>query len=148
MQSLKKWISLKLAGTGKNAKTPTPSVIGFDTKIKGDIWGGETVHIDGRIEGNIMCDNVIIGARGYILGDIKAKSLRVFGTINGTIDTDDLFVAGSARLIGNTCYNRISLEPGAYVEGNCIPRSKASVIKSAANSEAEIKHDTEIKAVQ
>jgi cytoskeletal protein CcmA (bactofilin family) len=72
-----------------------------------------------------MCNEVIIGTRGYILGEIKAKSLSVYGTVNGTIDTEELFVANNARLIGNAYYSKIALEPGAYVEGNCMPRSKS-----------------------
>ena len=40
------------------------------------------------------------------------------------IDTDELFVANNARLIGNAYYNKIALEPGAYIEGNCVPRSR------------------------
>ncbi len=149
MSSLIKWISLKLAKSGKHSKTAALSIIGFDTKIKGDIWGSATVHIDGRIEGNIMCDEVIIGVHGYIAGDIKAKSLSVYGTVNGTIDTEDLFVAKDARLIGNTCYTKIALEPGAYVEGTCIPRAKMNNAAGKGNLASENeKTEPELKAVK
>ena len=116
----------------RGSNTPVPSVISYDTKIKGDIWGGDTIHIDGKLEGNIMCNEVIIGTRGYIVGDIKAKSLSVYGTVNGIIETEDLFVANNARLIGSAYYNKIALEPGAYVEGNCMPRSKMQNTQSSA----------------
>ncbi|MCI7486230.1 MAG: polymer-forming cytoskeletal protein [Alphaproteobacteria bacterium] len=124
MRSLKRLIYLKIARMSRGSNTPVPSIISCDTKIKGDIWGGDTIHIDGKLEGNIMCNEVIIGTRGYIVGDIKAKSLSVYGTINGVIDTDELFVANNARLIGNAYYNKIALEPGAYIEGNCVPRNR------------------------
>lgn len=124
MRSLKRLIYLKIARMSRGSNTPVPSIISYDTKIKGDIWGGDTIHIDGKIEGNIMCNEVIIGTRGYIQGDIKTKSLSVYGTINGKIETEELFVAKNARVIGNAYYNQIALEPGAYVEGNCIPRSR------------------------
>lgn len=133
MRSLKRMIYLKIARMSRGSNTPVPSIISYDTKIKGDIWGGDTLHIDGKLEGNIMCNEVIIGTRGYIMGDIKAKSLSVYGTVNGTIDTEELFVANNARLIGNAYYSRIALEPGAYVEGNCMPRSKISHVQSADN---------------
>lgn len=124
MRSLKRLIYLKIARMSRGSNTPVPSIISCDTKIKGDIWGGDTIHIDGKLEGNIMCNEVIIGTRGYIVGDIKAKSLSVYGTVNGIIDTDELFIANNARLIGNAYYNKIALEPGAYIEGNCMPRSR------------------------
>ncbi|MBP5215473.1 MAG: polymer-forming cytoskeletal protein [Alphaproteobacteria bacterium] len=130
MRSLRRMIYLKIARMSRGSNTPVPSIISYETKIKGDILGGDTIHIDGRLEGNIMCNEVIIGTRGYILGDIKAKSLSVYGTVNGAIDTESLFVAKNARLIGNSVYTKIALEPGAYVEGSCIPRTKASAAKT------------------
>lgn len=137
MRSLRRLIYLKIARMSRGSNTPVPSIISCDTKIKGDIWGGETIHIDGKLEGNIMCNEVIIGTRGYILGDIKAKILNVYGTVNGTIETDELFVANNARLIGNACYNKIALEPGAYIEGNCKPRSRQNYTQQADTGTAK-----------
>lgn len=145
MRSLRRLIYLKIARMSRGSNTPVPSIISYETKIKGDIWGGETIHIDGKLEGNIMCNEVIIGTRGYIMGDIKAKSLSVYGTVNGTIDTEELFVANNARLIGNAYYSKIALEPGAYVEGNCMPRSKSPLGQTnapATKSEQSSKPNT------
>lgn len=144
MRSLRRLIYLKIARMSRGSNTPVPSIISYDTKIKGDILGGDTIHIDGRLEGNIMCNELIIGTRGYILGDIKAKSLSVYGTVNGAIDTESLFVANNARLIGNSVYTKIALEPGAYVEGSCIPRSKLA----AKTVEPEVKVTPEIKTAK
>ena len=124
MRSLRRLIYLKIARMNRGSNTPVPSIISHETKIKGDIWGGDTIHIDGKLEGNIMCNEVIIGTRGYILGDIKAKTLNVYGTVNGSLETDELFIANNARVIGNASYNKIALEPGAYIEGNCMPRAR------------------------
>lgn len=141
-KSLRRMIYLKIARMSRGSNTPVPSVISYDTKIKGDIWGGDTIHIDGKLEGNIMCNEVIIGTRGYIVGDIKAKTLNIYGTVNGVIETEDLFVANNARLIGSAHYNKIALEPGAYVEGNCMPRSKVQNTQNTLNS-AEKPKDTQ-----
>lgn len=139
MSSLRRLIYLKIARMSRGSSTPVPSIISYDTKIKGDILGGDTIHIDGKLEGNILCNEVIIGTRGYILGDIRAKKLSVYGTVNGTIDTEELFVANNARLVGNSYYNKIALEPGAYVEGNCIPRTKATRTSDNDNKNTELK---------
>lgn len=143
MSSLRRLIYLKIARMSRGSNTPVPSIISYDTKIKGDIWGGDTIHIDGKLEGNIMCNEVIIGTRGYISGDIKAKSISVYGTISGTIETEDLFVANNARLIGNAYYNKIAMEPGAYIEGSCMPRSKAA---QATQPQQLQLTDTKVKA--
>ena len=52
-------------------------------------------------------------------------------------------MANNARLVGNSYYNKIALEPGAYVEGNCIPRAKAAP-KTADNENK----NTELKAAK
>ena len=151
MSSLRRLIYLKIARMSRGSNTPVPSIISYDTKIKGDVWGGDTIHIDGKLEGNITCNEVIIGTRGYIMGDIKAKSLNVYGTVNGTIETDDLFVANNARLIGSAYYSKIALEPGAYIEGSCMPRSKVAQSQSqqqlplAQSAEAHVKVDKKPK---
>ena len=149
MSSLRRMIYLKIARMSRGSSTPVPSIISHDTKIKGDIFGGDTIHIDGKLEGNIACNEVIIGTRGYIMGDIKAKSISVYGTVNGVMETDDLFVANNARLIGNAIYSKIALEPGAYIEGTCMPKSKVTPTLSASPTptlkapEKENKHPTE-----
>jgi cytoskeletal protein CcmA (bactofilin family) len=124
MRSLRRLIYLKIARRNRQSNTPVPSIISCDCKIKGDILSGDTIHIDGRLEGNICCNEVIIGTRGYIVGDIKARSLQIYGTLNGKIETGELFLAQSARVMGSACYDKIALEPGAYIEGSCMPRSR------------------------
>ncbi len=142
MSSLRRLIYLKIARMSRGSNTPVPSIISYDTKIKGDIWGGDTIHIDGKLEGNIMCNEVIIGTRGYIMGDIKANISNVYGTVNGIIDTEELFVAKNARIIGNAYYNKIALEPGAYVEGNCMPRAKAAAKLAEKENTASVQTET------
>ena len=148
MRSLRRLIYLKIARMSRGSNTPVPSIISYDTKIKGDIWGGDTIHIDGKLEGNIMCNEVIIGTRGYIMGDIKAKTLNIYGTVNGTVDTENLFIANNARIIGNACYTQIAMEPGAYIEGNCMPRAKVASVKPAAENENSKTAGNELKAVK
>ncbi|MBQ4400442.1 MAG: hypothetical protein II830_04030 [Alphaproteobacteria bacterium] len=42
-------------------------------------------------------------------------------------------------MVGNSYYNKIALEPGAYVEGNCIPRTKATRTSDNDNKNTELK---------
>ena len=116
---------LKIARMGRGSNAPVPSIISFGTKIKGHILGGDVIHIDGRLEGNISCEELIIGVKGQVVGEVRAKSLSLYGTLQGTAEAENIFIAGSARLIGDALHSSIAIEPGAYIEGRCVRAQKA-----------------------
>ena len=60
MTKLKKMLFLKFARKfNKNAEAvPVPSIISENTKIAGDIISKGIVHVDGRVEGDITCEEL------------------------------------------------------------------------------------------
>ncbi len=101
-----------------------PTIIAENTKIVGDISSSGTLHIDGRVEGDICCDELIIGTKGKLFGMVKANTMQIYGSLQGKVKVDSLFVAKSASLVGDASHNTIAIEPGAHIEGHCI-RAKA-----------------------
>ena len=132
---------LKIAkfNRGNNSPVPVPSIISYGTKIKGDILGGDVVHIDGRLEGNICCEELVIGVKGQVAGQVKAKTLSLYGTLQGTAEAENLFIAGSARLIGDALHNSGAIEPGAYIEGRCIRLQKKTAPAEKNDKEVIVK---------
>ena len=65
-----------------------PAVIGASLLIKGEISGGESLHIDGRIEGTIAFPEhrVTIGRKGSVAANIKAREVVVMGRVEGNIE--------------------------------------------------------------
>lgn len=120
MKKFRRMLYLKVARMGRGSNTPVPSIISFGTKIKGNILGGDVIHIDGRLEGNVVCEELIIGVKGQVVGQVKAKSLSIYGTLQGTAEADNIFIAGGARLTGDAMHKTIAIEPGAYIEGRCV----------------------------
>ncbi len=121
MKNFRKMLYMKIAKFHKdNNKMPVPSIISYGTKIKGDILGGDVIHIDGRLEGNISCEELVIGIKGQVFGQIRVKSLSLYGTLQGTAEAENLFIASTARLTGDALHNSIAIEPGAYVEGRYV----------------------------
>lgn len=121
----RKMIYLKIARMSRGSNTPVPSIISFGTKIKGHILGGDVIHIDGHLEGNIMCEELIIGSRGHVYGQVKAKHLSIYGLLQGSAETEDVIIAKGARVTGDVSYTSIAIEPGALIEGRCIKKQKA-----------------------
>ena len=123
MKKLRKLIFLKMARRLERSNVEgasVPTIISDNTKINGDIISEGVVHIDGSVEGDISCNELIIGIKGSVTGSVTANSLQLFGTLNGKASVDSLFVAKTAKLIGDATHNTIAIEPGAYVDGRCM----------------------------
>ena len=122
MKKFKRVLYLKLARRLSRSTTgaPVPSIISENTRLKGDIISDGIVHIDGQVEGDISCDELIIGIKGAVVGSVNANNLQLYGILNGKAVADNLFIAKSAKLIGDASHNTIAIEPGAYVDGHCM----------------------------
>ncbi len=122
MKKIKRLLYLKLARRLSRSTTgaPVPSIISENTRLKGDIISDGIVHIDGQVEGDISCDELIIGVKGTVIGSVNANNLQLYGLLNGKASADNLFIAKSAKLIGDATHNTIAIEPGAYVDGHCM----------------------------
>lgn len=117
-----------------NNKVPTvPSIISEGTEIKGDINSKGIVHIDGKLTGNVNCDELVIGTNGYIKGHVNAKKMQIYGVFEGTADADDLYIAKDAKLIGDVNHVTIAIEPGAYIDGRCIRKNREVNVLTALN---------------
>ena len=81
------------------------------------------------------------GVKGSITGTVRAQSMHLYGALQGEAYADSLFIAQTARLIGDASHNTIAIEPGAYIEGRCI-RSKPSL--SVVEAKTEVKTATRV----
>ena len=122
MKKLKRLIYLKLARRLSKSTTgaPVPSIVSENTKVIGNIVSDGIIHIDGHVEGDVSCDELIIGIKGAVCGSITTNNLQLYGASKGKALVDNLFIAKSAKLIGDAVHNTIAIEPGAYIDGRCI----------------------------
>ncbi len=105
-------------GPLKSKRTLNPSVINTGVVIKGSLQGDGEINIDGIVDGDVKAEAVIIGLNGKIMGTIKADKVEVYGALEGKILAKEVFLAETARVIGNIHYESLSMEPGAFVEGD------------------------------
>lgn len=121
---LRRMLYLKIARMSRGSNTPVPSIISFGTKIKGNILSGDVIHIDGAIEGNVACEELIIGSRGHVYGQVKAKTLSIYGFLQGSAEAETVMIAKGARVTGDIFHQSIAVEPGASVDGRCLRTQK------------------------
>lgn len=119
MRKLRRVMFLKLARLMRGEKNVVPCIISAGTKLTGDITDGDVIHIDGHIEGDVSCKELVIGPQGSVKGTVEAKSVELYGELNGTLKVENLFIAGTAKFIGDSVYKTIAIEPGAVLVGKC-----------------------------
>ena len=122
VKKIKRLIYVKLARRLSKSTTgaPVPSIVSENTKLIGNIISDGIIHIDGSVEGDVSCDELIIGIKGSVSGAISANNLQLYGALKGKAMVDNMFVAKSAKLIGDAVHNSIAIEPGAYIDGHCL----------------------------
>lgn len=119
MRKFKRMLLIKIARLIRGEKNVVPCIISGGTKIVGQIQDGDIIHIDGKLEGDISCKELVVGAGGMVKGNVQAKSLELYGELNGTIKVENLFIASSAKFLGDSVYKTIAIEPGAVLVGKC-----------------------------
>jgi cytoskeletal protein CcmA (bactofilin family) len=95
----------------------TPSIIGSNCSLAGDIVSDGEVHIDGKVVGDVRCVTLVIGETGAVTGEINAETVRVLGAVTGQIMASAVELAKSARILGDITHDSLAVEAGAYVEG-------------------------------
>lgn len=117
---------------------PTPggaakNVLANDVVIEGTIKFGNELIFDGKIEGEIQSEGVlVIGKNAEVRGEVKTKSVTVHGTVFGNITvTEKAELKSSSQLTGDLKATRIIIEEGATFIGKSEVTPNKSAIKSA-----------------
>jgi cytoskeletal protein CcmA (bactofilin family) len=93
------------------------SVIGPDMVVTGDVRATADLHIDGNIEGDVHCGNLVQGSESRVVGGITGETARIAGSVEGSVRVKHLTVERSARIIGDVEYEDITIENGGHVDG-------------------------------
>ena len=95
------------------------NLLSSDVEIKGSIKFQNELTVDGKIEGEISSPGVLtVGENSEIKGEIKTKSVTVFGQVHGNITVDERCeLKGRAVLYGDLKATRLVIEEGATFVG-------------------------------
>jgi len=106
--------------TAKNSSSlkSTPTIIARDVCIEGEIRSTGLIEVEGKINGTINGNAVVIRESGYVEGTITAESVIVKGEINGNLNAKSVSVTSKAKVVGNIDYGSLSVEDGACIDGS------------------------------
>ena len=95
------------------------SLIGHSATIEGAVKTDKTVRIDGKINGNIIAEGVIVGEKAEITGDIDTKVIVIAGLIKGNINASETIeILPQAKVFGDIKTNILTIAEGAHFYGN------------------------------
>ncbi|MFQ5416883.1 MAG: polymer-forming cytoskeletal protein [Myxococcota bacterium] len=95
------------------------SCIDAGTELVGTIRCGETLRVDGSIEGEIHCKkDLIVGQEARLHAAIEAAEVSVAGEVKGDISASSkITLRATARVVGDLSTPGIVIEEGAKLEG-------------------------------
>ena len=112
------------------------NILSNDVEIIGNLKFSHDLIIDGKIEGEVNSDgNLTVGENATVKGEIKTKSVTVFGKVEGNITVSDRCeLKSQSQLIGDIRAGTLSIEEGATFMGASTvgAAAKAAPAKSAA----------------
>jgi len=132
-QSTEAGVSTERRGEGSR-----PSIISAGLEIKGDLACDGDVQIEGLIVGDVRSRTLTIGEGGEVRGEVIADRIQVSGTVQGQIRSRSVNLARSARVQGDVLHESLSIEAGAFIEGN-VRRVSAKEMEKSPQKEAEAK---------
>jgi cytoskeletal protein CcmA (bactofilin family) len=95
------------------------SIISRDLKVKGDLICKGDIQIDGEVEGDVQSGSITIGEGADVRGTISSDSIRVCGSVHGQLKGQSVVLAKTAKVMGDVLHQTLSVEPGAFFEGQC-----------------------------
>jgi cytoskeletal protein CcmA (bactofilin family) len=104
-------------GLARSGERNTPSVIGPDLTINGNLVSKGEVQIDGEVQGDIQGTYVVIGEKARITGGIVAEEIVVRGHIMGSVRGKRVMLQSSCHVEGDIFHQSLAIEQGAFFEG-------------------------------
>ena len=100
-------------------KPAAPSIISSDLSINGNLNSDGNIQVDGTVEGDIVSNKLTISSTAVVRGAIEAETVVIAGAVTGQIKARHVTLIKTARVIADVIQERLSIEPGAFFEGNC-----------------------------
>lgn len=95
------------------------TLIGEGTEFRGTVQTTGVIRVDGYLEGVIAhAGELVVGPKGKLLANIKAKAMAVAGEVRGEINVEGkLELLPTARMFGDVHCGHLVVQEGAVFKG-------------------------------
>lgn len=123
-------------GNSKKPDSQLETMVGAESFFQGTLRSKGSIRVDGKIEGGVSAEGVIVGEQGEIQGDVSARSVVVGGKVTGNIHaTETLELLAKSQVFGDLHAPQLVIAEGAVFEGSCLMASeKSKIIEVNVNS--------------
>jgi cytoskeletal protein CcmA (bactofilin family) len=119
-----------------NGKSAVPSILSAGARMVGNLRTDGEVQIDGHHQGEVHAKSVHVSHDGVVAGAITADTVHVEGQVDGAISARTVTLGKSSRVVGDVLHETLSIEPGARLQGQCLPREETDTDSETALSSA------------
>jgi len=113
-----KSLSHEVVETIKEIKPSSALIIGEGATINGTIKEDNEISIQGTVDGDIECKDLMVGKSGILKGKIKSENLSVEGFIEGELTVKGLLkLMSSGTVSGKISYGSIQIHEGGKLMG-------------------------------
>lgn len=115
------------------------TVIGADTKIKGEMTFETSARVLGRVEGSISAKGELqVAEGGTCKADIEAGRVMIDGSVEGNVTARErLELSPKARVTGDIVAAKLVVAEGASFSGHCRVGADAGQAKAPSQAEAK-----------
>ena len=114
----------------KPNKISSATIITACMEITGNLKGTDTIHIDGKVFGDISVDHtLVIGKTGVVIGDVTAKNAIINGELQGSLTCDSLEIMKTGKLSKVLHVKHLIVD--GMIEGEIIGVESISILKNA-----------------
>ena len=102
--------------------------------IRGEIVTADDLTIEGRVDGPVWCDGgaVTIAPQATLAGEVVARDITVFGTVEGTLVASEVVdIRPDALVTGRIVAARFILTEGGSFNGSAEPQHLEAALRVA-----------------
>ncbi len=93
-------------------------LVGAHSDFQGEFTVKGALRVDGRIEGRVHADCVILSETGVIKGEVVASKIVIGGRMEGIMRAKEILeIKATGKALGEVSTNRISITEGGELNG-------------------------------
>ena len=103
-------------------EVPGNLTVGEGVRIVGKLVVSGMAVVNGALEGELQADELLVGPRGVLTGQVKVRTADVHGTTHDTIEASEfLCVRSTGQVHGQARYGEVEIEKGGVIRGAIAP---------------------------
>ena len=125
--------SSPLPGAETAAGNSRRSVLHEGITIKGEWTSDGIVDFGGTFEGDLTVDTLVLARSGKIKGNVRARSVTIEGSLEGTISAISVALKTCAQVTADIVAQKLVIESGAMIEGRVAAKSNQTQDQASAS---------------